>query len=206
MPDKNNKYTSIEAEAERADAYTLKAFETARAEILQSIVLWDGAFVIYLASIGAYLNLAFNYHFSDVATSLDVTKALALAIPLPFLCLIFTLMILQHRIFIGGLGAYLSKELPWYTGKESAHPHWDISRTIQQIETRLFRVRLVTQAIIMVLPIGYGMLVFWLFWNRQTNSNMEKFALVFLFFLNTASSVFIFWLHVIAIRGRKNVN
>jgi hypothetical protein len=203
MPDTSKETKQDDSYTERSDAFTLKAFETARAELLQRIVLWDGAFVIYLASIGAYLNLAFNYHFSVSANSLDVTKSLALAIPLPFLCLIFTLMILQHHIFIGGLGAYLSNELEWNAGKGTAKPHWDVSKTVNQIEKRLFRVRLITQAVIMVLPIGYGMLVFWILWNGRTNSKPEVVALIILFCLNAFFAVLILWLHVIAGRGPK---
>lgn len=135
-----------------------KYYESARSELINRIALRDGAMLFYIASVGAYLNVVFEYHFKPSGEVDPIRAALYMA-PLPVLSLIFSLMILQHHSVIGDISYYLRKE---FFVKSSCHmaPHWDSSESLKLGSRGFMKFRLLSQCMILILPLTYELFYF----------------------------------------------
>ncbi len=81
----------------------LAFFVNAREELVERIKLRDQALLFYVSGIGAYFAFMVVRHFEPNS---DRVLNLLLCYPVPFFCLVCTLVVLQHHRIIGDLAAY----------------------------------------------------------------------------------------------------
>ena len=194
----------LEKSDEKATDVNIKIFESTRAELIQRINLRDGALLFYIATMGAYLNNVVTYHYSDVPDRLDFMKAMLLMMPLPFTCVIFTLVILQHHLIIGRMGHFLRFEMNWGKLAPKISPHWDNSSAFLSQANLLIRLRLYAQVLVLALPTGYFIAFFMRFYKSAiAGGDSETFLLWFLCLCNIISASFILWAHIDTHSKRK---
>jgi hypothetical protein len=130
-------------------------YESVRAEMIQRIAVRDQILMFYIASLGAYLAFVYNQNADIGASCTDWTALLRhifLLVPIPLLCLIFTLLILQHHIVIGNLGLYLNTEWRRNLKPDAVAVHWDGSSTLEASSAQVHSYRSVGQALVLSIP------------------------------------------------------
>lgn len=189
---------------EKATDANIKIYESTRAEMIQRINLRDGGLLFYIASMGTYLNQAVSYHYSDTPAKVDFTKSMLLMVPLPFTCIIFSLLVLQHHLIIGRMGNFLRHEMNWGALASKMSPHWDNSATFLTQANLLIRLRLYGQGLVLVLPTVYFVAFFRRFYNvALTHGDLGINGIWGLAAINIVSATFIVWLHVDTHEKRK---
>lgn len=182
----------------------MEYYKSARAELTQRLVLRDGSLLFYIASIGSYLSFIINQHFpADKTNDISIEKAIALCIPLPFICLIFSLLVLQHHMAIGNIGAYIRFELSPYLVDNQKIRNWDNSATLRLQGSGLLNLRLYSQSSILVLPIFYTLFFVWeFFWFAYYDSVESLVAILFLGLVDVLIVITVVFLHIDVHRKR----
>jgi hypothetical protein len=85
-----------------------------------------------MLSIGTYLNRIIDSHYAKPADKIGLPQALVLMIPLPIVCMIFALIIVQHHIVIGQIGSFLRHEIELRIPGKFALRHWDNSASLKK--------------------------------------------------------------------------
>jgi hypothetical protein len=188
---------------EKATDVNIKLYESARAELIQRIILRDSALLFYIAAVGSYLNYVITTHFSKPVEETDISHAVVIMIPLPFVCLVFSLIILQHHITIGRIGAFLRSELNWGLLQDKISRHWDNSSSFLGHANFLITLRLYAQGLILCLPLLYDV-IFYMKFYHPCRIGWEWRAIIQLqLVVNMSVSLFIGWLHMNAHRKRR---
>src|SRR5690348_13451692 len=96
----------------RDDQIYARYYDSARAELIQRIALRDQALMAYVLVIGGYLGFFLHRYPDLVFAPPKACEASALTFPVPIICLLFSLVIIQHHLVINELGVYLFAEWP----------------------------------------------------------------------------------------------
>ena len=140
----------------------VKFYESARAEIIQRILVRDQVLMFYIASIGAYLAFVYNQA-SSININLcgdltGVVRHLSLLLPVPFVCFVFTNIVLQHHLVINNLGRYLGIEWRKNLKPGVFSMHWDESLALDASRRQVHTYRSLGQAAILIVPSAYDIL------------------------------------------------
>lgn len=154
------------------EAMLVAYYTSYRQELIQRIVLRDGALIFYATGMGAY----FNYLLRDLTIEKvrsDMFLAVALGAPLGIFSLCFTLIVLQHHVAIGKLGAFGRLELTEQC-RQLGLPtiHWDNSRALNSSVDFFHRYRLFSQALILIVPLFYYLYFGVQFWSLFSSSGL----------------------------------
>ena len=185
----------------------IKIYESARSELVQRMVMRDSALLFYIGAVGSYFNFVINSHLSKPPTQTDLYGAMIIMLPMPFVCLIFSLVILQHHIIVGRIGAFLRWELNWGPVHEKFSHHWDNSKSFLEHANFLITLRLYAQGLILCLPLLYDIVFYFRFKHALCvycgpDKAVNLFMSLQLLF-NIITAVFITWLHYFAHNKRK---
>jgi len=173
--------------------FVLKFYESARAELIQRIVLRDGALIVYITAIGYYMSRVLEAH--KHMTELSFITDFVLLVPLPFLCLIFTLIILHHHLVTLNLGNYLGGE--WQQRNNVAElrlVHWDMTREATSRVTNTFRTW--AQALILFLPLMYDGFFTGAYRAKYASSKLFVFIVLGMDAIAFVVAALIIWLHI----------
>ena len=177
-----------------------KFFDSARQEILERVRLRDQALFFYITATGAYFVFALKEVYQSHEHGL---LQLAMTLPLPFLCLVSTLIVLNHHRLIGDLGAYIRDEVHFDPVEGAAVLPWNQSRTFLDTTRSAIDLRFWAQMLVLVLPLGYGIVLASGF-LAPAASDAGLFALVIVnLFLDVATGVLIVAMHI-AIKRRRS--
>lgn len=183
---------------------SISIYASARAEIIQHLVLRDGALLLYIGAVGAYLNVVLNAHFGDATDKVGIGYALLLVAPLPVVCLVFTLVIVQHHIMIGRIGAFLRHELRWGAIHKQISPHWDNSSSFLHGANFLIMLRLIAQASVLSLPLLYSIAFFLGYYSEAAREGCLWIALMWLnLCYELAAAIAVLGLHIYGHITRK---
>ena len=181
----------------------LKFYESARAELIQRIILRDSALAIYIASVGTYMNHIIDMHYKTKIEDIDIVQSIVSMVPLPVVCLVFALIILQHHTVIGRIGGFLRHEITWGSVEGQVSRHWDNSFSLKHNAPSSAFQRLSAQAFVLVLPLIYNFIFFYRF--RTAARKAQVFIpLLVVFIIDLIVILFIFWLHIRAHQSRHD--
>jgi hypothetical protein len=127
-----------------SDNFKIALYNTARQELIERIKLRDGALLGYITIVGTTFGITIA---NKVGSQFDFDGYL-INLAIPFLCVIFTLVILQHHIVIGKLAAFTQKEM----GFSKSVRHFDNSDALHKSKDHL-NLRTYAQALLLVFPI-----------------------------------------------------
>ncbi len=190
------------------DELRQKFYETASIEVLERGRLRDNALFIYVASIGAYLSFLFTQHFA-AAKQIDISYQTALLVPTPLICLIFTLVILQHELVISAINRYINFELESHkvdpddpSSKQVVH--WYLSKSLNEQAVAFNRLRFFAQAFGLILPMLYA--YFFLYTSWPTVYSHFPARAIAIVIWETAFIAWILYFHVRVWRVRNETS
>ena len=174
-------------------------YNSARAELIQRIILRDQMLVAYVVSLGGYLAFLIRL---DVSSDDGLFAAAASMLGLPIICMVFSYVVLNHHIMIGKIARYIRREL---YPREYSPTHWDWSESLYQDRDHIVD-RVVGQASILVLPLLYGVLFVLKNAAVARRSGVSAVVLVAAASLDIAAIVWCAWLHWKAYQLRKRTS
>lgn len=137
-------------------------YASTQAELNTRIQARDNALIFYIVSLGALLGFLGNLHFSNTQCQPHETMfQVIVLLPLPFLSLIFTFIILQHHIAIGALSRFLREEWPMNFEPGERPVQWHTSTSFAEMNTTFQLYRTLAQGIILSVPIMYEVFLYW---------------------------------------------
>jgi hypothetical protein len=175
-------------------------YEAARSQVGQRIVLRDGALLFYISAIGVYFQYILDVHLKYSQKSVPAAHAIIVMLPLPFICLAFTLVVVQHHIMIGKIGAYLASEL----GKsvEVGITQWDNSRYLVESHNVFMIMRLVAQSCVLCFPMFYDVYFLYEHFYALIDDNVFGVSM-FVLMLSLSTGCGIAMVHLYAHSTRK---
>ena len=124
------------------DKIMIELYKAARAEVIARIGFRDTALMAYVPIIGGYFGFMVLQHFQNPPEKTDVVFSTLLLLPIPFICLTFALIVLQHHLIIGALVRFITRELGLTV------PHWDASNALKGTVRRGLELRLYGQVVL----------------------------------------------------------
>lgn len=141
-------------------------YASATDEITARIGYRDHALISYIVATGGYFGFMLTQHYGEGPEKIDIGYALVLMLPLPFLCLSFTLIILQHHLVIGFESQYLTRE--WFTTIDTADRAgligYENSAILRENNELLMVYRHYSQLITLCLPLAYSVIFLFRFY------------------------------------------
>ncbi|MGJ4951876.1 hypothetical protein ACQR07_26050 [Bradyrhizobium sp. HKCCYLS20291] len=105
----------------------------------------------YVLVIGGYLGFVIHRYGFEFAPP-QTCEASALTFPVPIICFLFSLVIIQHHLVINDLAKYLSSEWPRNLDNGVFIVHWDNSETLRSSTTVIQAMRTVAQCSALCVP------------------------------------------------------
>jgi hypothetical protein len=153
-----------ESAAKLHNDLTMKFFESARLELVERVRLRDQTLIVYVGAVSAYFAFAAKEHFGAAGeTGLAVrwdALDLLLTLPLPVVCLVSTLILLNHHELIAKLGAYI-EGLTFKSeggGPAESQP-WNVWRKRYSDGHKWRDSRFWAQLFVLFLPLSYAVFV-----------------------------------------------
>lgn len=84
----------------------ISTYESARSELIERIRLRDQNLIAYLATVGAILGFTFQ---DGAVASKEIINLSVFSIP--FICVVFSSIVINHHNLIGKIGEYIATEL-----------------------------------------------------------------------------------------------
>jgi hypothetical protein len=136
---------------EPSDTVKLALYKAARDEMIERQKMRDTATLAYIAGIGAYAG------FINGGTIKALTPAAEalLNLILPIVCVVFSLIVIQHHIMIGKLTRYVKEQIHF-----GDFPHWDQSSALSSGADHTWQ-RTVAQALVLIVPLASNAFYGW---------------------------------------------
>ena len=179
-------------------------YNSARSELIERIKLRDAALLAYITVVGTFLGFILYKNWTIVDDSSFLVQ-----LALPILCLIFTLVILQHHQIIGKLAHYTQ----WEVGFSSQETHWDASASLHGNRKHL-NSRTIAQMLVLVFPLLEYAIFMWsnrpLFRQARiifgASLDMRVIAYIILILLDFGVAGYIIYLHLTSLKGRLDTD
>jgi hypothetical protein len=158
-------------------------YTSARTELIQRIHLRDNVLLVYLGAVGTVFGLAFG-------TSIRSEVLLVV----PFFSLGASVILSQHNIAIGSIGAFLVHEIePFLKQLGEYAPQWDNSVTFHEYSSRGVWLRTIGHTLLIVIPAIAGIAITWRsgFYSPFPQGPLWWFALI----CTVLSCYFIWYAH-----------
>lgn len=155
-------------------------YTSTRTEMIQRIQLRDNVLLVYLGAIATLLGLAFG-------ASINTEVLLVI----PVLSLGAAVILSQHNIAIGSLGAFLVHELePFLKELGEYAPQWDNSYAFHEYSSRGVSLRTIGHFLLINVPAVAGLVITW---RPGICSPFPENPVWWLGILCTGSSVYYIW-------------
>jgi hypothetical protein len=124
-------------------------------------------------------------------------------VPLPVVCLVFTLIVVGHHLVVGRIGAFLRAEINWGPLATTISKHWDNSAALLGNANFLITLRLYAQGLMLCIPLLYDIVFYYRFRSPGTLLCGWNLILLLQLVINLGFAVLIGWIHYYAHAKRK---